>query len=81
MSIFLFNILILIKIWVQGDKLPGNPGDGRNGSARKRKSGVGSSEQEGAQYNSVISRWKKVKHLEDLSSKAFSFDCRLLRII
>ena len=63
-----------MKTWVQGG---GNSGEPRNGSARKRKSGVGSSEQGGANYNAVISRWQKVTHLKDLLFEAFSFVCSM----
>ncbi|KAG0604904.1 hypothetical protein M758_9G018000 [Ceratodon purpureus] len=46
------------------DKLTGNNGDSRSGSARKRKSGVGSSDQGDAQFNAVISGWQKVYWLQ-----------------
>lgn len=48
------------------DKTPGSSGDGRNGSARKRKSGVGSSEQGGAnagRHTSILN-WQKVYWLQ-----------------
>jgi len=63
---FTFDIQTTFKSGFQGDQVAGNPEDGRNGSARKRKSGVGTSEKEGARNNASASRWQKVIYREEL---------------